>query len=127
MADLLGATNPVPGLDNAAANRGAPISPNDRQLQNIPEPTRVSRADGRAERQGASDAAKAPVLRYDSNFQTFLQRLREQPDILQAMMRLLGQSTVVSSGITEGLATEMSQFILNLSLFFETSSGIFGL
>ena len=80
MADLLGATNPVPGLDNAAANRGAPISPNDRQLQNIPEPTRVSRADGRAERQGASDAAKAPVLRYDSNFQTFLQRLREQPE-----------------------------------------------
>ena len=116
MADLLGATNPVPGLDNAAANRGAPISPNDRQLQNIPEPTRVSRADGRAERQGASDAAKAPVLRYDSNFQTFLQRLREQPDILQAMMRLLGQSTVVSSGITEGLTTEMSQFLAMLRM-----------
>ena len=54
MADLLGATNPVPGLDNAAANRGAPISPNDRQLQNIPEPTRVSRADG-------AQSAKGPA------------------------------------------------------------------
>ena len=32
------------------------------------------------------------------------------------MMRLLGQSTVVSSGITEGLATEMSQFLAMLRM-----------
>lgn len=116
MADLLGATNPVPGYDNAGAGRGTTITPNDPQIKNIPEPSRVSRPDGREEHEDAGDAAKSSRLRYGSNFQTFLQRLRQSPDLVQTLSRLLRQGTLVTSGMSEGLATEMSQVLEMLKM-----------
>ena len=58
MADLLGAANRVPGYDNVNNNRAAQtaIRPNDPQIQNIPDPTRVGRPDARSDQQGANDA-----------------------------------------------------------------------
>ena len=35
MADLLGATNPVPGYDNTINNRNIQISPGNSQVQNV--------------------------------------------------------------------------------------------
>lgn len=115
MADLLGATNPVPGYDSSAMNRQIPISPNDLQIQNIPDPTRVGRPDARTDRQDGGDATKAPLPRFDSNFQTFLQRLRESPDLITELTRIFSgkMGTVVSSGVSQGLAAEMGQ-ILNM-------------
>ena len=53
MADILGATNPVPGYDKSVTNRNVPVSSeNNARLQNVPDTTRISRADGRTERQG---------------------------------------------------------------------------
>lgn len=54
MPDILGATNPVPGYDKAAVNRNLPASPENTQIQNIPDPTRVGRTDGRTERQDST-------------------------------------------------------------------------
>ena len=81
MADLLGAANRVPGYDSANNNRALPteMRPSQTQIQNVPDPTRVGRPDARTDQQGANDALQSDVLRYDSNLQTSLQRLRELP------------------------------------------------
>ena len=73
MADLLGATNPVPGYDGASQNRSHSALPQvqDPRVQNVPDLSRVSRADGRTEQQGAGNHLDAGRLRYDSNLQTF--------------------------------------------------------
>ena len=72
MADLLGATNPVPGYDNTNVNRNIPISPNNNQVQNVPDLDRVTGADHRTEQQDAGQAGEK--IRYDSNYQTFIDR-----------------------------------------------------
>ena len=83
MADLLGATNRVPGYDGVNNNRPqpAPARPSDPQVQNVPDPARVTRADGRTEQQDAGNALNSGSLRYDSNLQVFLQQLREMPEL----------------------------------------------
>lgn len=108
MPDILGVTNPVPGHE--PINRNTPISPNDTQIQNIPDPTRVGRPDMRTEQQDAGNNQK---LQYDSNFLKFVQRLRDSPDALQSLSRILfaGTGTIVSSGMTEGLAEEMAKYL----------------
>lgn len=110
MPDLLGATNPVPGYDNSIPNRNIPVSPDNTQIQNVPDPSKVVRADRRTEQQD-SGQQNAGNVRYDSNFQTFLQRLRETPNLAQSLSRLFitREGTVVSSGMTAGVAAEMAK------------------
>ncbi len=115
MPDLLGATNPVPGYDNTSVNRNIPISPNNNQVQNIPDPSRVTGADNRTEQQDASQSGDQ--VRYDSNFQTFLQQLRRSQDGVQTLAKLLArEGTVVASGMSEGIAEEMSQVMQMLKM-----------
>ncbi|WP_312103928.1 hypothetical protein [Pygmaiobacter massiliensis] len=113
MANLLGVTNPVPGHDSTTTNRSLPVSPNDTHIQNIPDPTRVGRADARTDRQDTADTASSNRLRYDSNFQSFLQRLRENPEMVTTLSRLLmsRQGIEASSGMEEGIATELAELI----------------
>ncbi len=108
MPEILRPTNPVPNYDNAGA-RSQPITPRDTNIQNVVDPTRVTRADQRTEQQQPGDAAKA--MRFESNFLTFLQRLRNAPDSAVAFLQLMGRGLQVSSGISEGLAVEMAQFL----------------
>ena len=85
MPDLLGVTNPVSGLDNANINQNLLNVPNDPRLQNAPDLERVSRPDNRTEQQDTGDAATSQrLLRYDSNFFTFLQRLSDTPDLVES-------------------------------------------
>ena len=103
MPDLLGVTNPVPGHDNTSVNRNIPVSPNNTQIQNVPDTTKVTGADNRTEQRDASQ--DGGQVRYDSNFQTFLQQLRQTQRGAQSLARLLaGEGTVVSSGMSEGIA-----------------------
>ena len=116
MPDILGATNPVPGYDKAAVNRNLPVSPENTQIQNIPDPTRVGRTDGRTERQDSTLQGDGHV-RYDSNFQTFLQRLQETPGMAESLSRIFGwDRTEVSSGISAGMAEEMSRVLEMLQM-----------
>ena len=109
MPEILRPTNPVPNYDNVGS-RNQPITPKDTNIQNVVDPSKVTRADQRTEQQHAGDAAQN--LRYDSNFLTFVQRLRNSPDSVTAFMQLLqGKGLQISSGISEGLATEMAQFL----------------
>ena len=111
MPDLMGVTNPVPGHDNTntITNRNVPISPNNTQVQNVPDLDRVTGADHRTEQQDSGSQAGGQV-RYDSNFQTFIQQLRQSPSASQSLSSLLiREGTVVSSGMSEGIAEEIAQ------------------
>lgn len=120
MADLLGAANRVPGYDSANNNRALPteMRPNQTQIQNVPDPTRVGRPDARTDQQGANDALQSDVLRYDSNLQTFLHRLREMPELPELMSKtmLVMRGVVSTPGLQQGIAQEMAQMLEMLKL-----------
>ena len=126
MPDLLGVTNPVPGHDNSNVNRNIPVSPNDTRIQNAPDPSRVSRPDNRTERQDTGDSAGSQGLRYDSNFAAFLQRMAGTPGMGESLRALFAmfEGKVVSSGIEEGLASEMGA-LLNMLKMDESQLGKF--
>ena len=115
MADLLGATNRVAGYESINNKRAQPpqTRPDDLRLQNVPDTTRVSRADGRTERQGADDPMQSGALRYDSNLQAFLQQLRDAPDLPQILSQVFTwlRSAAVTPGLTEGIAEEMASLL----------------
>ena len=110
MPDLLGATNPVPGYDKSLSNNRMPqTAPENPHIQNAPNLSKVNRADQRTDRQDSNLQGDGPI-RYDSNFQTFLQRLRAAPSMSESLSRLFaGERTVVLSGMSEGVATEMAK------------------
>ena len=126
MPDLLGVTNPVPGHDNSNVNRNIPVSPNDTRIQNAPDPSRVSRPDNRTERQDTGDSTGSQALRYDSNFAAFLQRMAGTPGMGESLRALFAmfEGKVVSSGIEEGLASEMGA-LLNMLKMDEAELGKF--
>lgn len=111
MPELLGVTNPVPMHDSAVNNRSLPINPGSVPIKNITDPSRVNRSDDRTEQQDAGAKDRAP--RFDSNFQTFVQRLGNLSEITVAMARILSgrTGTLVSSGLGEGVAEEFSRFM----------------
>lgn len=117
MPDLLGVTNPVPGRENVNINRNIPLTQTNTQnnpnIQNVPDLNRVVHADGRSERQDNNLTNAQQRVRYDSNFETFVQRLRESPNLAESLSRLFGgrEGTVVLSGMSEGIAQEMSQIM----------------
>ena len=119
MPDLLGVTNAVPGNDANLINRNMPQIPNDPRVQNAPDPSRVVRPDNRSDQQGAGEGLLDDrALRYDSNFASFLQRLNDTPGLAQSLAVLLRtyQGTVVSSGMGEGIAVEMSALLEMLQM-----------
>lgn len=109
MPDILGATNPVPGHDRTNVNRNLPIPPSNEHVQNVPNIQNITRPDGRGGQQEES-AQSDGGIRYDSNFQVFLKRLRETPDAAESLRRIFaGEGIRVSSGISEGTAAELSE------------------
>ncbi len=108
MPSLLGPTNPVPGYEPQPVKVTVP-PPGDTSVQNIVDPNRVVRPDGKTERQDTGDSTGA--ARYESNYMTFLQRLRSSRDLPETFMRLLQWQNSVTSGIREGFAKELSEFL----------------
>ena len=113
MPDLLGPTNPVPGSGyDTQTTRISPQIPGDTVTQNLVDPSRVTRADNRSERQDNNDSAGSQTARFESNFMTFLQRLRTSQGLPDTFMQVMQyQGTRVSSGIDSGFAAEMSRFM----------------
>ena len=115
MPDLLGETNPVPGYDNTINNRNIQISPGSSQVQNVPDLDKVTGADHRTEQQDASHAGSQ--IRYDSNFQTFIQQLRQTQDLSSTLSKLMMKEGMsVTSGMSEGIAEEMAQALQMLKM-----------
>ena len=112
MPEIMGVTNPVPGHDKAAINRNIPVSPQNANLENVPDLTKVSQADHRTEQQG-SDLRGSGNIRYDSNFETFFQRLKGTPGMAEMLTSVFSgrEGTVVLSGMQEGIAEEMARVL----------------
>ena len=114
MPNITSVTNPAPGQDSNTYR--SPITPNDTQIKNIPDPTRVSRTDARTDRQ---DTASTDVARrYDSYFQSFLQSLRSSGTVtdLLAQFLIARPGTLVTSGMTAGISQELAQFLQMLQV-----------
>ena len=117
MPDILGVTNPVPGRENLNLNRTVPLTQGNTQnnpnIQNVPDLGRVVHADGRTDREDNGLLKEFQHIRYDSNFETFVQRLREAPNLAESLAKLFGgrEGTVVLSGMGTGVAEEMSQIL----------------
>ncbi len=119
MPNLMGVTNPVPGQDNTNINRQLPNNPNtNTNIQNAPNLDRVNRMDNRTEQQLAGDSTgPGKALRYDSNFQAFMQKLRDMPELGRVLAQLmLEYKSIVSSGMQQGIAQEMAQLLKMLPM-----------
>lgn len=110
MADIMKVTTPMTGYENTSPRQN-PITPGDTQIQNVVTPNRVSRADGKTEQQGADSSGY--LQRYDSNFESFIQQLRQTPTLTETMSALLfgRMQTLVSSGLSAEMAQELAQFM----------------
>ena len=111
MPGLLGPTNPVPGYDTQPVRIQTPPA-TDTSIQNVINTGVVTRPDNRTDRQDNNDSAGSQATRYESNFMTFLQRLRSSQNLSETVMRILQyRGTEVSSGIRAGFAKEISEFL----------------
>ncbi len=112
MPDLLGATNPVPSYDAPSVKITPPVPGGDTNIQNVVDLDHVTRPDGQEGQQGSGDATNSFAARFDSNFMTFVQRLRGAQELPEIFLTVLqGQQVEVSSGIRSGFAEEMAQFL----------------
>jgi hypothetical protein len=112
MPDLLGATNPVPAYDAPSVKITPPTPGGDLNIQNVVDPDHVTRPDGQEGQQGSGDATNSFGARFDSNFMTFVQRLRGAMELPEVFINVIqGQSVEVSSGIRTGFAEDMAQFL----------------
>lgn len=117
MPDILGATNPVPGYDKAAVNRNLPVSPENTQIQNIPgtRPGSAGQTDARSVRtarcRGTDASGMIPIFRH------FYSGCKRRPGMSESLSRIFGwDRTEVSSGISAGMAEEMSRVLEMLQM-----------
>lgn len=95
------------GTDNNSV-RNNPIVPNDKQIQNIVDPTKVVRPD-------AKDQTEDQPFQfsYESNYGNFVQALREMPQLTEVFSKLLftDVQNILTSGMGENIAAEISEFM----------------
>ncbi len=112
MADMLRVTTPLnSGQD--AATKVRPLSSEaqgNQGITNIVNPTRVNKGDGKT-LYDDTETKYSPNLK--SNFDTFLQKLNSTPGMANEMARLFftKYGSMVNSGMSEGIAEEMAQFL----------------
>ncbi len=117
MANLMGITNPAPVYDSssnnallAGANKGQQNAP----IQNIIDPSKITRADARTDK----DSANSSQVRFESNLQAFIEQMRGAPDLAEQMTKIIQllRATVATPGLDAGVATEISQFLQLLNM-----------
>ncbi len=119
MANLMGVTNPSPAHDSMSNNRPSqePVKTNDTTVKNITDPSRVVRADARTDQSSSQDAQSA-ALRYNSNMQSFIEKLKNAPDLAKEISKAmtLMQSTVSTPGLSENVTSEMAAFLKMINM-----------
>lgn len=113
MPNITSVTNPVPGQENNTSYR-SPITPNDTQVKNIPDPSRISRADQRTDRQDT--AGSGLTRRYDSYFQAFLQDLRAFGSVSDSIYQFLASGLSASGAETAEVSAALVRIIQALQL-----------
>lgn len=114
MPNISNVTNPVPGQEVSSYKPS--VTPNDTQIQNVPDPSRVGRSDSRTEREDTATSSGA--RRYDSNFQAFLNSLRDTGSISEMLTRFLisRPGVLVTSGMSAGISQEIAELLKMLKV-----------
>ena len=117
MSNILKVTTPTVGYDNNSVNNKPTPSQQaqDLSIKNPVEANRVGRADGRAE-SGSNDGGRG--ITYDSNFGSFVQSLRDLPNLSEIMSKMVfgGMANLVESGIGKGTAEDIQAFFQMLEM-----------
>lgn len=113
MTNITSVTNPTPGQDSSA-NYRSPITPNDTQVKNVPDPSRITRADQRTDRQDTADSKLS--RRYDSYFQAFLQDLRSFGSVSDSLYQFLLSGLTTQGEAASGLESMLSQLFQGLDV-----------
>lgn len=115
MANILRVTTPPTGYENNVRNN-AQNQPDKMQIQNPVDPSRVVRPDNRSDANSQSGAQLS--ANYDSNFGTFVQLLRDTPELSDTMSRLMfgGMASLVEAGIGADTAEDISSFFQLLKM-----------
>lgn len=95
------------GADNNSV-RNNPIVPNDTQIQNIVDPSKVVRPDSKGQTED-----QPFQFGYDSNYGSFIQALREMPQLTEVFSKLLftDVQNILTSGVGENTAAEIAGFM----------------
>lgn len=110
MSDILKVNNPTAGFDNAS--RTHPVSVNDTNVQNIVDMTKVTRSDGKS-----GNAEKELGLNYGSNFGTFLEALRNTPNITEILSDILFQMSGETQQVSQsGFMSELTNILKGMNL-----------
>lgn len=109
MANILRVTTPPTGYENNIRNN-AQNQPDKMQIQNPVDPSKVVRPDNRSDANSQSGAQLS--ANYDSNFGTFVQLLRDTPELSDTMSKLMfgGMANLVEAGIGADTAEDISTF-----------------
>lgn len=115
MANILRVTTPPTGYENNVRNN-AQNQPDKMQIQNPVDPSRVVRPDNRSDANSQSGAQLS--ANYDSNFGTFVQLLKNTPELSDTMSRLMfgGMANLVEAGIGADTAEDISTFFQLLKM-----------
>ena len=115
MANILRVTTPPTGYENNVRNN-AQNQPDKMQIQNPVDPNRVVRPDNRSDANSQNGAQLSAS--YDSNFGTFVQLLRDTPELSDTMSKLMfgGMANLVEAGIGADTAEDISTFFQLLKM-----------
>ncbi|MCI8559349.1 MAG: hypothetical protein HFI19_16660 [Lachnospiraceae bacterium] len=115
MANILRVTTPPTGYENNVRNN-AQNQPDKMQIQNPVDPSRVVRPDNRSDANSQSGSQLS--ANYDSNFGTFVQLLRDTPQLTDTMSQLMfgGMANLVEAGIGADTAEDISTFFQLLKM-----------
>lgn len=85
MANILGINSPVSGQDSSNINRNPNMPTGDPRLQNVPDPTRITKSDNRSEQQNSSEGEGSKKLQFSSNFGSFVQKMIESKQLNETL------------------------------------------
>lgn len=108
LSNVLKVNQPISGgVDNHSAKNLQSAS-GDPQIHNIVDPTKVVRTDHKGEAENQQFAFNS-----ESNYENFIQTLRSMPSLTEVFSKFLftDLQTVITSGISENFAEEISAFL----------------
>lgn len=109
MSNIIKVSTPVSGYENSS--RTNPITTNDPNINNVTNINKVTRPDSKS---ANTDYQQNNFVTYqNSNYEGFLRILKEMPSTTELMADLmfLKMGNLVSSGLNENFAQEISQFL----------------
>ncbi|WP_027400154.1 hypothetical protein [Anaerovorax odorimutans] len=109
MSDILKVTTPLPGQETLGKAR--PLSQNEPNIQNIPDPSRVTKPNSQNVYSDREPGKFSPNLQ--SNFDKFLQMIKSTPGMTESYSKIFFSrlGSIVNSGMGEGIADEMAAYM----------------